>query len=90
MTRYDPAGIVPVGDVSLFAAYTFTNANLDGAASATDSKASLFAGGMDGSNVPYVPDHRLAIGFDYNYSKYSLGMNTVSYTHLTLPTKLCV
>ena len=45
LTRYDPAGIVPVGDVSLFAAYTFTNANLDGAASATDSKASLFAGG---------------------------------------------
>ena len=30
---------------------------------------------MDGSNVPYVPDHRLAVGFDYNYSKYSFGMN---------------
>jgi outer membrane receptor for Fe3+-dicitrate len=30
---------------------------------------------MDGSNVPYVPDHRLAVGFDYNYSKFSFGMN---------------
>ena len=75
LTRYEPTGLVPVGDISLFAAYTFTNANLDGAASATDSKASLFAGGRDGSNVPYVPDHRLSVGFDYNYSKFSFGMN---------------
>ena len=74
MTRYEPKGLVPVGDLSLFAAYTFTNANLDGAASATDSKASLFAGGRDGSNVPYVPDHRLSVGFDYDYSKYSLSL----------------
>ena len=75
LTRYEPTGIVPVGDLSLFTVYTFTNANLDGAASATDSKASLFAGGRDGSNVPYVPDHRLSVGFDYNYSKFSFGMN---------------
>ena len=74
-SRYQPQGWVPTGDLSLFAAYTFTNANLDGAASATDSKASLFAGGLDGSNVPYVPDHRLSIGFDYDYSKFSFGMN---------------
>ena len=63
LTRYEPTEIVPVGDLSLFAAYTFTNANLDGAASATDSKASLFAGGRDGSNVPYVPDHRFVSRF---------------------------
>ena len=67
LTRYEPTGIVPVGDLSLFAVYTFTNANLDGAASATDSKASLFAGGLDVSNVPYVPDYRLSFSFDYNY-----------------------
>ena len=35
----------------------------------------MFAGGRDGSNVPYVPDYRLSVGFDYNYSKYSFGMN---------------
>ena len=74
-TRYQPQGILPVGNLSLFTTYTFTNANLDGAASATDSKASLFAGGRDGSNVPYVPEHRLAAGFDYDYNQFSFGMN---------------
>ena len=74
-TRYKPENILPLGDVSLFATYTFTNANLDGAASATDSKASLFAGGRDGSNVPYVPEHRFAVGADYDYNKFSFGLN---------------
>jgi len=74
-TRYKPENVLPLGDVSLFATYTFTNANLDGAASATDSKASLFAGGRDGSNVPYVPEHRFAVGADYDYNKFSFGLN---------------
>ena len=75
LTKYEPEGLLPVGDLSLFASYTFTNANLDGAASATDSKASLFAGGRDGSNVPYVPDHRFSAGADYNYNKFTFGLN---------------
>ena len=57
-----------------FASYTFTNANLDGAASATDSKASLFAGGRDGSNVPYVPEHRFSAGADYNLTNLVLAL----------------
>ena len=48
---------------------------MDGAASATDSKASLFAGGRDGSNVPYVPEHRFSAGADYNFNKFGFGLN---------------
>ncbi len=73
--RYEPEGVLPVGDVSFFANYAFTNANLDGAASASDSKASLFAGGRDGSNVPYIPEHRFSIGADYEYEAYDFGIN---------------
>ena len=73
--RYEPEGVIPVGDISFFANYAFTNANLDGAASASDSKASLFAGGRDGSNVPYIPEHRFSIGADYEYEAYDFGIN---------------
>ena len=66
---------LPVGDLSYFLSYTFTNANLDGAAKANDSKTSLFGGGQDGSNVPYIPDHRLAFGVDYEYDKFNFGVN---------------
>ena len=66
---------VPVGSLSYFLGYTFTNANLDGAASSTNSKTSLFGGGQDGSNVPYIPDHRLSLGADYNLDKFNFGIN---------------
>lgn len=66
---------LPVGDLSYFLNYTFTNANLDGAASSTNSKTSLFGGGSDGSNVPYIPDHRLSLGADYEYEKFGFGIN---------------
>ncbi len=64
---------LPVGDLSYYLTYTFTNANLDGAARSTNSKSSLFGGGSDGSNVPYIPDHRLAFGIDYDYNKFDFG-----------------
>ena len=64
---------LPVGDLSYYLGYTFTNANLDGAASSTNSKTSLFGGGRDGSNVPYIPDHRLSFGIDYDYNKFNFG-----------------
>ena len=66
---------LPVGDLSYFLSYTFTNANLDGAASSTNSKTSLFGGGQDGSNVPYIPDHRFAFGIDYDYNRFNFGVN---------------
>ena len=66
---------LPVGELSYFLNYTFTNANLDGASSSTNSKTSLFGGGQDGSNVPYIPDHKLSIGIDYDYDAFNFGIN---------------
>ena len=74
-STYAPENFKPFGgDISFFANYTFTNANLDGAATSTDSE-SAFAGGRDGSNVPYVPDHRLSFGADYEYNDFDFGVN---------------
>ncbi len=66
---------LPVGELSYFLNYTFTNANLDGASSSTNSKTSLFGGGQDGSNVPYIPDHKLSIGIDYDYDAFNFRIN---------------
>ena len=30
---------------------------------------------VDGSNVPYVPEHRFAVGADYDLDKFSFGLN---------------
>ena len=73
--RYDPVGIVPVGDISFFANYAFTNANLASDSNASDSKASLFAGGLKGANVPYIPEHRFSIGADYELDAFDFGVN---------------
>ena len=72
------------GNISFYANYTFTNANLDGASTSTDSE-SAFAGGRDGSNVPYVPDHRISFGADYEYRNFDFGINMTyhSETHGT-------
>ena len=75
MTAYSPEDFLPFpGDSTFYLNYTFTNANLDGAATSTDSE-SAFAGGRDGSNVPYVPDHRLSFGADYEYNDFDFGVN---------------
>ena len=74
-TTYAPDDFLPIkGDISFYANYTFTNANLDGAATSTDAE-SAFAGGRDGSNVPYIPDHRLSFGADYEYNNFDFGIN---------------
>ena len=74
-STYAPENFKPFGgDISFFANYTFTNANLDGAANIKDTE-SAFAGGRDGSNVPYVPDHRLSFGADYEYNDFDFGVN---------------
>ena len=71
---YEPENILPKGDISFYANYTFTNANLDGASTTTDSE-SIFAGGRDGSNVPYIPEHVLSFGSDYDLDKFNFGIN---------------
>ncbi len=44
-----------------WAALTLTNAELDGDANSTDAE-SLFAGGKDGNDVPYVPEVTFSLG----------------------------
>ena len=73
-TVYSPENLLGVGDISFFANYTFTNANLDGDSTTTDTE-SIFAGGRDGSNVPYIPEHVLSFGADYEINKFDFGIN---------------
>ena len=73
-TVYNPENLLGVGDVTFFANYTFTNANLDGDNTSEDTE-SMFAGGRDGSNVPYIPEHVLSFGADYEINKFDFGIN---------------
>ena len=73
-TVYRPENLLGVGDISFFANYTFTNANLDGDSTTTDTE-SIFAGGRDGSNVPYIPEHVLSFGTDYEINRFDFGIN---------------
>ena len=49
-------------------ALTLTDAELDGAATNTDPE-SLFEGGTDGADVPYIPDYQLNAEFGLEYGK---------------------
>lgn len=44
-----------------YVSMTFTNAELDGDANSEDVE-SLFSGGKDGNNVPYIPSYQIAFG----------------------------
>jgi len=73
--KYTPDNFRPFnGNISFYTNYTYTCATLDGAATTDDSE-SMFAGGRDGSNVPYIPEHVLSFGADYDYDKFSFGIN---------------
>ncbi len=85
MTAYSPENFLPfAGDTTFYANYTFTNANLDGDSTSTDSE-SIFSGGLDGNNVPYIPEHVFSGGIDYAYGPFSFGINVThhSETHGT-------
>ena len=62
------------GDIDFYFNYTWTGAHLDGDAS-TDDTESIFAGGRDGNNVPYIPEHQGVFGFDYGWTQFSFGAN---------------
>ena len=75
MTAYSPENFLPFpGDATFYANYTFTNANLDGDSTSTDTE-SIFAYGLDGANVPYIPEHVLSFGVDYELNKFDFGIN---------------
>ena len=80
MTTYAPEDLLPFpGDTTFYANYTFTNANLDGDSTSTDSE-SMFAGGLDGNNVPYIPEHTFSGGIDYGYGPFSFGINVTHHS----------
>ena len=81
MTAYlIPDDFVPFkGDTTLYANYTFTNANLDGDSTSTDSE-SIFAYGLDGANVPYIPEHVFSGGIDYELGNFSFGINVTHHS----------
>ena len=75
MTAYSPENFLTFqGDATFYANYTFTNANLDGDSTSTDTE-SIFANGLDGANVPYIPEHVLSFGIDYELNKFDFGIN---------------
>ena len=56
-----------------------TNANLDGDSTSTDTE-SIFAYGLDGNNVPYIPEHVLSFGVDYKFQKFDFGINVTHHS----------
>ncbi len=51
--------------------FTYTNATLDGDANSLDEE-SIFAGGKDGANVPYVPEIQFSVGTGIEFSKWGI------------------
>ena len=40
----------------------------------------MFAGGLDGANVPYIPEHTFSGGIDYGYGPFSFGINVTHHS----------
>lgn len=80
MTAYSPEDFLSFpGDTTFYVNYTFTNANLDGDSTSTDTE-SIFAYGLDGNNVPYIPEHVLSFGVDYKFQKFDFGINVTHHS----------
>lgn len=58
-----------------FATLTLTNAELDGDANSEDPE-SIFAGGRDGNDVPYIPEVTFSLGTGYEKGPLSLSAST--------------
>lgn len=64
--------------------FTYTNATLDGDANSLDEE-SIFAGGVDGAKVPYVPEFQFAIGTGIEVAKWGVYLDA-SYVGETFTT----
>lgn len=58
-------------NLPLRAGFTYTRAELDGDASSSDPE-SIFSGGLDGNQVPYIPEYLLTAGVGVEYGKFGL------------------
>lgn len=53
-----------------YVSFTYTNAELDGDSNSTDPE-SIFAGGVDGAKVPYIPELQFTVGTGLEFDKWS-------------------
>jgi Fe(3+) dicitrate transport protein len=68
-SQYDPCADRDWGiRTPLFATVTFTRAKLDGDARSASGE-SIFAGGKDGNDVPYIPDWQCAAGAGAHFDR---------------------
>ena len=51
--------------------FTYTNATLDGDANSLDEE-SIFAGGVDGAKVPYVPEFQFTVGTGIEFPRWGI------------------
>lgn len=58
----------------VFLTFTWTDATLDGDSNSTDPE-SIFAGGLDGNRVPYIPEFQLMVGVTITVRKFGLTLS---------------
>jgi len=54
-----------------FLAFTYTDADLDGDAESSDPE-SIFSGGRDGNQVPYIPEFQIAFGTGLEFDRWGI------------------
>ena len=71
------------GDIDFYFNYTWTGAHLDGDATTREDTESIFAGGRDGNNVPYIPEHQGVFGLimdGHNFHLVQTSHSTLKHT----------
>ena len=83
--EYDAAASLDSGiRCPLWLAYTYTDATLDGDSQSSDP-GSIFSGGEDGNQVPYIPENQFSIGAGLEGSRWSVEL-VASYVAATFTT----
>ena len=67
-----------------FVAFTYTNAELDGDSTSTDPE-SIFSGGLDGNEIPYIPEFMFTVGTTFTWPKFGFTVSG-TYTDSTFTT----
>lgn len=69
---YDPGQAFDLGfGIPSHLSFTFTDATIDGDSTSTDAE-SLFAGGRDGADVPYIPDYQISFGSGLEFDRWGV------------------
>ncbi|MFT5387092.1 MAG: Fe(3+) dicitrate transport protein [Candidatus Omnitrophota bacterium] len=57
-----------------YVSFTYTDSTLDGNSNSTDAE-SIFAGGVDGAKVPYVPELQFSLGTGFEKGKWGFALD---------------